>query len=186
MQQQYEDAIGEIDQELKKLDMMQEGQGEMFGTSPQTRFSDRIEPPPVFSTPYRPQPEGESKIEEKLSESISRIEGILDRGQKKKQQEIDDMDKELEQIEAYEQNLEKEKEKQKKDSKAFSGEIDRKELQLQELQDVQNAKKEGEEKTLRQREEQKKAYAALDAELKRKKKINTELQTVITNLENLY
>ena len=47
----------------------------IFGISG-TRFSDRIEPPPAFSTPYRPEPEG---IEEKLSESISRMEKLLDK-----------------------------------------------------------------------------------------------------------
>ena len=39
---------------------------DIFGISG-TRFSERAEPPPAFSTPYRPQPEG---IEEKLSEAI--------------------------------------------------------------------------------------------------------------------
>lgn len=109
---------------------------DIFGISG-TRFSERAEPPPAFSTPYRPQPEG---IEEKLSESISRMEKLLDKREKKQQKVINDMDNELEQIERLDMGKEDEdmkffnqEEKRKQDSEAFISEIDRKELQLQEL-----------------------------------------------------
>ena len=40
---------------------MQEGEG----NEPETRFSDRVEPPPKFATPFRPQTEC---LEEKIIE----------------------------------------------------------------------------------------------------------------------
>ena len=111
---------------------------DIFGISG-TRFSERAEPPPAFSTPYRPQPEG---IEEKLSESISRMEKLLDKRKRKQQKAINDMDNELEQIERLDMGKEDDdmrflnpEEKRKQDSEAFISEIDRKELQLQELRE---------------------------------------------------
>ena len=77
--ERYEDAINEIDEELKKLDMMNEGGGEI---EPATRFSETTEPPPAFATPYRPQAE-----DERIDKLIEKFDSISSKLGKKQQPE---------------------------------------------------------------------------------------------------
>ena len=78
----YENAINEIDEELKKLDMMNEGGGEI--EPEKTRFSETVEPPPAFSTPYRPQAE---EVGERIDKLIGKIDSVSSKLGKKQQPE---------------------------------------------------------------------------------------------------
>ena len=120
----YENAINEIDEELKKLDMMNEGGGEI---EPATRFSETVEPPPAFSTPYRPQAE-----EERIDKLIEKFDSISSKLGKKKQQEpeqeqpIQEVEKELEDAETERQRILQEKQAQRDAYVALDEELKRK------------------------------------------------------------
>lgn len=122
----YEDAINEIDREFRNLDMMHEGSGE---TAPATRFSETIEPPPAFSTPYRPQAE---EVGERIDKLIGKIDSVSSKIGKKQQPEpeqeqpIQEVEKELEDAETERQRILQEKQAQRDAYVALDEELKRK------------------------------------------------------------